>query len=740
MADKKNILTYAGLKRLEDELHDLKVVKRKEEEQKIKEAREQGDLSENAEYDAAKDEQRDIEARIEELEKILKNAEVVVEDEIDLDKINVGCRVTVYDFEYEEELEFSIVGSTEANSLAFKISNESPVGKALIGAKKGDTVSVEMPSGVMEYKVLEIERNIYERMHRHTAKNEFRAWENSMEYMYKVLNDQDIPSDAGIAIEYNIPQTSKRVDFLISGYGKKEEANVVLIELKQWDELEAIPGRDGLVQTYTGNAVRQVVHPSYQAWSYAMLISDYNASVQEGMVSIFPCAYLHNYRRHNQDPLDAEQYEIYLEDAPAFTRGEVTKLRNFIKKSIRIGDNKELIYKIDSGRIKPSKSLQDSIAKMLKGNREFIMLDEQKVVYEEILNESRQSVKDDKKRVVIVTGGPGTGKSVVAVNLLAELTKEDQFCQYVSKNSAPRNVYRKKLKGSIRKSSVDNMFKGSGIYTETDNNMIDTILVDEAHRLNEKSGMFHNMGENQIKEIIHAAKCSVFFIDESQRVTLQDIGRVNEIRKWAEKEKAQVTEMELVSQFRCNGSDGYLAWLDHTLEIRDTANYDMEDIDYDIRILDSPAKMQELIIERNRTSHNRARILAGYCWNWKKEGVNDPSVHDIIIGDFEISWNLKNTTTFAIDEDSIHEAGCIHTSQGLEFDYVGVIIGDDMRYENGMVVTDFTKRARTDTKYRTTNRNNRIISIGKEGFPLFSIDKRKKCSIIINFQYEYMRH
>ncbi len=543
---------------------------------------------------------------------------------------------------------------------------------------------------------VEIENNIYERMHRHTAKNEFRAWENSMEYMYKVLNDQDIPSDAGIAIEYNIPQTSKRVDFLISGYGKKEEANVVLIELKQWDELEAIPGRDGLVQTYTGNAVRQVVHPSYQAWSYAMLIGDYNASVQEGMVSIFPCAYLHNYRRHNQDPLDAEQYEVYLEDAPAFTRGEVTKLRDFIKKNIRTGDNKELIYKIDSGRIKPSKSLQDSIAKMLKGNREFIMLDEQKVIYEEILNESRLSAKDDKKRVVIVKGGPGTGKSVVAVNLLAELTKEDQFCQYVSKNSAPRNVYRKKLKGSIRKNSVDNMFKGSGIYTETDNNMIDTILVDEAHRLNEKSGMFHNMGENQIKEIIHAAKCSVFFIDESQRVTLQDIGRVDEIRKWAEKEKAQVTEMELVSQFRCNGSDGYLAWLDHTLEIRDTANFDMEDIDYDIRILDSPAKMQELIIERNRTSHNRARILAGYCWNWKKEGVNDPSVHDIIIGDFEISWNLKNTTTFAIDEDSIHEAGCIHTSQGLEFDYVGVIIGDDMRYENGMVVTDFTKRARTD--------------------------------------------
>ena len=160
MEGKKNLLTYAGLKNLEEELHDLKVVKRKEVAQKIKEAREQGDLSENAEYDAAKDEQRDIEARIEEIEKILKNAEVVVEDEVDLDKISVGCKVKLYDYEYEEEIEFKIVGSTEANSQQGKISNESPVGKALIGAKVDDVVKVEMPAGMVEYKVLEIQRNV----------------------------------------------------------------------------------------------------------------------------------------------------------------------------------------------------------------------------------------------------------------------------------------------------------------------------------------------------------------------------------------------------------------------------------------------------------------------------------------------------------------------------------------------------------------------------------------------------
>ena len=160
MEEKKNLLTYAGLKKLEEELHDLKVVKRKEVAEKIKEAREQGDLSENAEYDAAKDEQRDIEARIEEIEKILKNAEVVVEDEVDLDRISVGCKVKVQDYDFEEDMELKIVGSTEANSLEGKISNESPVGKALIGAHTGDIVEVEMPAGIMKYKVLEIQRNV----------------------------------------------------------------------------------------------------------------------------------------------------------------------------------------------------------------------------------------------------------------------------------------------------------------------------------------------------------------------------------------------------------------------------------------------------------------------------------------------------------------------------------------------------------------------------------------------------
>ena len=545
---------------------------------------------------------------------------------------------------------------------------------------------------VLETKLYD---TIKQKMNRSTGLSELNSWRNSLKEMYITLNDSAIPSDAGVAIEYNIPQTSKRVDFLISGYDDNNKGNVIIIELKQWEQLQAVEGYEAIVETYTGGANRRVVHPSYQAWSYAALIKDYNQYVQDEDVELHPCAYLHNYPRKDNDPLDAKQYEDVLSDAPAFTYGQRDALRNFIKKNIKTGDGEDTLVKIEHGKIKPSKQLQDSICGMLKGNKEFIMLDEQKVVYETILNLSTKCQKDNKKRTIIVEGGPGTGKTVVAINLLAELTKRDQFAQYVSKNSAPRIVYGYKLKGSMKRNSVDNLFKGSGCYTDAPLNSIGTILADEAHRLNEKSGMFQNLGENQIKEIIHASRCSVFFIDESQRVTTSDIGSVEEIEKWAKMEHSEVFRMELVSQFRCNGSDGYLAWVDDVLQIRDTANYDLEGIDYDIRICDSPMEMEHIILEKN-SIRNRARILAGYCWNWPKETRNDVNYHDIKIGDYGISWNLDGGDAFAINPDSVHEAGCIHTSQGLEFDYVGVIIGDDMRYENGEIITDYSKRAKTD--------------------------------------------
>ena len=558
-----------------------------------------------------------------------------------------------------------------------------------------DGIKTEFLNSVMNGTIAEeVRQRIHEKMGRTTPKSEFDSWKNSLTRMYLVLSDASIPNHAGIAIEYNVPQTSKRVDFIISGYDEYNQSNAVIIELKQWDEVKKVDGKDALVETYTGGGLREIVHPCYQVWSYATLIRDYNKTVQDQNIILSPCAYLHNYALKENDPILDEKYKEYIDEAPVFCERDTLKLREFIHRFIQKGDDKKILYEIDHGKIRPSKSLQNAISNMLKGNREFIMIDDQKVVYENILQLACKSKEDMKKRTIIVEGGPGTGKSVVAINLLAELTKRGQFAQYASKNSAPRQVYSQKLKGDFKKNRVDIMFRSTGSYTEIENNYVDTILVDEAHRMNEKSGMFQNMGENQIKEVIHSSKCSVFFIDESQRVTMSDIGSIDEIKKWAKAESSEVTQLKLLSQFRCNGSDGYLAWVDNTLEIQPTANYNLEDIDYDIRILDSPLEVRELIIEKNKINH-QSRMLAGYCWDWIRDGKNNSKVHDIKIGDFEMSWNLGNSI-FALDDTSIDEVGCIHTSQGLEFDYVGLIIGDDMRYEDHHIVTDVSKRAKTD--------------------------------------------
>ena len=542
-----------------------------------------------------------------------------------------------------------------------------------------------------------IDRRFYEKMGYHTSKSERDAWKNSMQYMLKVLIDNNIPGNVGIAIEFKIPNTSKRVDFIITGKDGNLKNTAIIIELKQWTEAEIVNGKDGIVQAFTGHALREVAHPSYQAWSYATTIEDYNETVQQEQIDLHPCAYLHNYVTVTPPTLLSDNYKDYLEKAPAFVKGDVEKLRDFINKYIKYGDDKETLYMIENGKIRPSKSLQDALSNMLKGNQEFLMIDDQKLVYETALQMARNSYRDGKKRVLIVKGGPGTGKSVLAVNLLVKLTNENMVCSYVTKNAAPRNVYATKLSGDFRKTRINNLFKGSGAFVESATNEFDVLIVDEAHRLNAKSGMFQNLGENQIKEIIKASKFSVFFIDETQRVTLKDIGSIEEIQKYINQAEAESEIMELESQFRCNGSDGYIAWIDDVLDIRKTGNSDGFELDYEIKVCDSPTEVRDIIFEKNRIN-NKARLLAGYCWNWIKEGKNKSDVYDITIPeyDFAMSWNLGSSSTWAIDPDSVNEIGCIHTSQGLEFDYVGVIIGNDLRYEDNKIKTYVTERAKTD--------------------------------------------
>ena len=539
--------------------------------------------------------------------------------------------------------------------------------------------------------------------HRSTGESEVNSWRESMLRMRGVLADNEIPDNAGVAIEFNIPHTSNRIDFLLSGYDKNKNNSIIIIELKQWTHADAVPGKDGVVSTVTGRALREVTHPSYQAWSYASLIDNYNQEVYDRNVGLHPCAFLHNYDLTDNDPINSEQYKDYINAAPMFGAKDFEKLRDFIKKYVTEGDNKEGLYIIENGKIKPSKMLQDSFSSVLKGNKEFVLIDDQKVIYEEALRIGINAHIHNEKSVLIVEGGPGTGKSVLAINLLKQFLNRSLNSFYVTKNSAPREVFKAKLKID-KMSGLNNLFKGSGSFYDCEPNSFDVLIVDEAHRLNKKSGLFSNLGENQIKEIINSSMFSIFFIDENQRVTLKDNGSIDEIKKYAKYYDAGIYKMDLKSQFRCDGSDGYLAWLDNTLEIRETANFDL-DSKYDFKVFDDPNELRRVIEEKNNIN-NKSRLVAGYCWNWISEGKNKTDVYDITIPeyDFGMSWNLGNSQTWAIDPESVNEAGCIHTCQGLEFDYVGVIIGDDMRYENEHIVTDYTKRAKTDQSLKGINK------------------------------------
>src|SRR5574344_2357735 len=436
------------------------------------------------------------------------------------------------------------------------------------GIKSGFINDVDL--GIIADKI----RNKYiEKIKRRPSAPEFNSWKNSMQYMRGVLSDTEIPYNTGIAIKYNIPPTGCRIDFMMSGYNDAK-SNVVILELKQWDKVTEVEKLDGIykVNTFTGGGLRDVNHPSYQAMNYAKLIQDYNESVQLKNINVVPCAYLHNYYFEDNDPLLSNNYEEYISKAPLFGHNDVLKLRDFIKKYIANGDDGSILYEIDNGRLRPSKMLQDSLAKMLKGNKEFYMIDNQKIVYEYALRNAIDTVASNNKNVMIVRGGPGTGKSVLAINLLVELNNRNMTCFYVTKNSAPRYVYSNKLKGEYTRTYINHLFQSSGSFIDEERNKLDCLVVDESHRLNAKSGIYQNKGENQIKEIINAAKFSIFFIDENQKVTLKDIGSIAEIEKYLDEfnvvgEERKILELE--SQFRCNGSDGYLAWVDDVLQIRE---------------------------------------------------------------------------------------------------------------------------------------------------------------------------
>lgn len=563
----------------------------------------------------------------------------------------------------------------------------------------------------------EIIRKITEGYIKNVAKTNYsivNSWNGSIPYLYLLLEDDSIPDNCGISIEHTIPNidTKKRIDVMITGKNKNKQNVAIILELKQWSKVEQPADKVGyIVTSHTREEIIRV-HPSFQAYSYLYFLKTYNSAFITDDIQTYSCAFLHNYETCPNDALFDDKYKKFIDKCPLFLRGDLAKLRNFINERICEGDNCKVIDIIENSHVSITNLLTSKTIDIMKNTQYITLIDEQEIVYEKAIEMAKQSMKDNKKRVFIIKGGPGTGKSILAMKILTDVfmnpNNKINKASFVTPIQAQRDVYKYTIRKDNIYKPIIKIIKSSGAFIQSINDENDVLIVDESHRLKEKSGMFENIGENQIKEIIKASKLSIFFIDDLQRVTLKDKGSISEIIKRAKEQEAIIEEFELTSQFRCSGSAGYVSWIEDVLQIRDTANHDVIDsnLHYDIKIVDNPNERRDFIRRKNK-KNNASRIVAGYCWDSKKESRDNSKIYDIEIPkyDFYMSWNLINEQ-WAIAKDSVERAGCIYTCQGLDFDYVGVIIGQDLIYRNGKVEVDYTKRAKTD---RALNGIRRII-------------------------------
>lgn len=525
--------------------------------------------------------------------------------------------------------------------------------------------------------------------------NEYQSWRNSLgNAMSHVMRDAQIPDDAAVAIEYRLNGRRFRIDFLIAGKTENGQDSLVIVELKQWTDIEFSNLKDH-IKTFVGGAIRDLPHPSYQAYSYASHLTQFNEYVYENEVEVTSCAYLHNCP--SGTVVNDIRFHDELVRTPVFIKGEIEGIQELIRDRISQGTDLELLHKIDNSPIRPSKQLADSAGSMLKGNEEFVLIDDQKTVLEMIIAATTKA-QVETKQVLIIKGGPGTGKSVIAINALARLTSLRMNARYVTPNQAPREVFKEKLKG-VTGVNVSDLFSGSASYTGSSMDQFDVLIVDEAHRLKLRH-QYSKGGTNQMHEIIDASRTTVFFIDEAQKVTWLDIGEIDAIRDYASEIGAEVQIAELKSQFRCSGSDDYMVWLDHTLGVSQDDESYFSPERFDFQIFDDPNELRDQISERNAVS-GKARVVAGYCWDWVSKKA--PKEADLVFPEFgfQATWNLlSHGQGWLIQPDSEKQIGCIHTCQGLELDYVGVIVGPDLVLRGDELGTNPLARAKTDTSLK----------------------------------------
>lgn len=523
------------------------------------------------------------------------------------------------------------------------------------------------------------------------AESEIRSWRNSLGAISGVFQDARL-DDHGVILEFQLPLTSRRLDCLVCGKDGSSDDNAVVIELKQWERCRPALG-DNLVSTWLNGSERDTLHPSAQVGQYHQYLAENHTAFYDGTspIKLNSCAYLHNYHAEDDDHLFAPSFQPLIEQYPSFTADDVAKLKEFLLTRLDGGDGLSVLQRIEESRYRPSKKLMQHVSNVIRGSREYVLLDEQYVVYNKVLACAREGFINRRKTVLIVKGGPGTGKSVIAINLMGDLLREELNTHYATGSKAFTETLRKII--GLRGSS---QFKYFNSYAQACANEIDVLICDEAHRIRETSNSRFTAKEqrstkSQINEILDAAKVSVFFIDDKQVVRPNEIGSADFIKGKAEQNGCRVFEYQLEAQFRCAGSEGFVGWVNNTLGVERTANVIWEgDENFEFRIFSSPLEMEAAIRQKAAAGFS-ARMTAGFCWPWSKPKHDGTLVDDVQVGEYKRPWNaapeacrlapgIPKASLWAHEPGGVNQIGCIYTAQGFEFDYVGIIFGLDLTY------------------------------------------------------------
>ena len=553
--------------------------------------------------------------------------------------------------------------------------------------------SIDFVSDSVHNRIAEKLREAFFHYYRyHPPPAEVNSWRNSLRAMAQVLDLASL-KDHGVFLEYQLPLTSKRLDCLVSGKDEKTQDQAVIVELKQWERSEPADG-DNEVITWVGGSDREILHPSVQVGQYTRYLSDNNTAFHRGseLVSASGCAYLHNYAFQPNDPLLAPKFAESRSIYPIFSAADVEPLCGYLRERLCGGRGMDVLRRIENSEYAPSKKLLEHVARLIRGNPVYTLLDEQLVVFDKVLALAKSGLDSGRRSVVLVKGGPGTGKSVIAINLMASLLEMGLNAQYATGSKAFTETLRKIIgsRGSAQ-------FKYFNSYTDVQPEAIDVLVADESHRIRATSASRYTpksarSDQPQIRELLAASRLSVFFVDDHQVVRPNEIGSTDYIRSHAQSLGCRVWEYELEAQFRCNGSDAFVNWINNTLGIKRTANviWDRQE-EFDFQIFGDPLSLENAVRAKASAGHT-ARVTAGFCWDWSLPDDHGLLREDIVIGDYRRPWDAKpearklapgipKASLWAYDPNGINQIGCVYTAQGFEFDYVGVIFGRDLVFD-----------------------------------------------------------